>query len=67
MLRRSKYPFVPNPIFQRSGTEFIETGIRPVQKKGEKDVKRSRVSNPTESRSFSRTDIDSAGEPAVEV
>jgi hypothetical protein len=66
MLRKTKHPFIPTP-FREVGTVFIETGIRPVQKKGEKDVKCSRVSNSTESRSFSRTDNHATGEPVIEV
>ena len=34
MLRKTKHPLVPTP-FRKVGTIFIETGIRPVQIKGE--------------------------------
>ena len=47
MLRKQKYPFVPNPLFQRSGGQFVATGVRP---KGEKYVECSKFSNRTESR-----------------
>ena len=57
MLRKQKYPFVPNPLFNRNGGKFVATGIRP---KGEQYVEHSKFSNRTESRQSGNPDNGSA-------
>ena len=64
MLRKQKYPFVPNPLFNRNGAKFVATGIRP---RGEQYVEHSKFSNRTESREPGKPDNGVTGRDNGEV